>query len=137
MKNLIIIILLCGIIYLVIQSDGVKDKVQEVKDMWMEPEEIVVDYIDNIVEIFNTEQNCGKLTTDLNIYCAKREVVVTDAVRATARRLENNEISPENRALLESKVGILDSMHNPSCDSTIRVGVELLKCTTPALGLFK
>ncbi len=134
-KFIIVVLLLCGIGFLITKNDDVNDKIQAVKDAIMEPEEIVIDYIDNIVEIYNSEENCGKLVTDLSIYCIKREAAVTEAVRATATRLENNQVSAENKAKLESKINVLDSMKNPSCDSTIRVGVELLKCTKPALGL--
>ena len=137
MKNGILIAAMVGLLCCTAGCEAVTEKLQEIKDASMEPEEIVIDYIDNIVEIYNSEQNCGKLVTDLSLYCIKREAVVTNAVKETATRLENNQISPENKAKLEAKKDVLDSMQNPSCDSTIKVSVELLKCTKPALGLFR
>lgn len=137
MKKWFLISAMATLLFGTTGCDGLNDKIQEIKDASMEPEEIVIDYIEHVVELYNTEQNCGKLVTDLSGYCTKREAVVTEAVKATAERLDKNEISPENKAKLEAKQDVLDSMNNPSCDSTIKVGVELLKCTKPALGLFK
>lgn len=137
MKNWFFIAAMAGLLCCTAGCDKLNDKLQEMKDEIMEPEEIVMDYMDHIVELYNAEHNCGKLVTDLSVYCTKRETVVTEAVSATAKRLDKNEVSPENKAKLEAKKNILDSMNNPSCDSTIKVNVELLKCTKPALGLFK
>ncbi len=108
---------------------------QKVKDMVYTPEETVVDYAKHLAHIMNTQADCDKLAAELASYCSEREAFVTQAVEATVKKFNNNEISEAQLKELRKDLEPLKNTNFTSCLLTPNVAISKVNCLKPLTGV--
>ena len=124
------LILLAALAFTLSGCDIVKDLVM---DKVSDPEDIVVDYVLTLADMYSNETDCDKLAQDIAVYCERRDEVVTKAVKDTLLRLENDRIDAKKRNELYDKLSQVKSIHNLQCTVHMRAITELAICTKPVL----
>ncbi|MBQ1265847.1 MAG: hypothetical protein IIY06_03645 [Proteobacteria bacterium] len=108
---------------------------QMIKDKVYTPEQTVVDYAEQVTKIMNSEADCEKLAQALTTYCNEREAFVTEAVKQTVQRLNNNEIDEKTLNKMRQDLEPLKNSNFTSCLLTPSVTMSKLNCLKPLSGV--
>lgn len=118
---------------LVLTCTGCDRVIELFKDKAAQPEDIVVDYVLTISEMYRSESDCDELAKKLSIYCERREETVAKAISDTLLRIEHGEIDAAKRNEIYDKLSELKDTHNLGCALSLRVNAELAICGKPVL----
>ena len=120
---------------LILTCTGCDQVVDLGKDTTMEPEDIVVDYVLTISDIYSSESDCDELAKKLSLYCERREEKVTKAISDMLLRIENSRIDAAKRNELYDNLSEIKNAHNTRCSISPRVISEMAVCSKPVLNV--
>ena len=109
-------------------KDAVMDKISP-------PEDIVIDYVNTIIEMYSEADDCGKLAKDLATYCERREEPVSKAIKEVAQKIQDGKFNAKERNELSDKVKEIKSVRNLQCIINPRVLTEMALCAKPLANL--